>query len=369
MTPIETQLFVNNEFVPASTGETFDLFSSHIGELVAKVLLSPIQRGKPLKAIASKILFSTPELTELDAISMGRPISSFFDSRPRRREFQLLRRSSLRARTHQLKHPGFLNMSLRQPFGVVGIIIPWNAPLVFFSKKVAPVVAAGNWVVLKSSGKAPLTWIKECGFPPGVINVLSGHGHISGAAISPHMSIRALSFTGSTCTRRAIQIASANSNLKKAAKDTENSIFRNSGQTCMANSRICVQDTAAEKFVEVFKKLASERKMDDPTKGEINHGPQTYKTQFEAVNKYISIGQESGGSLALGDSQETSTKALKGDSKSLLIHPTIFLNAPETSCIMEFCADLRAGDLPFGGWKGSGTGRESLLESMEYSRR
>ena len=112
-------------------------------------------------------------------------------------------------------------MSLRQPFGVVGVIIPWNAPLVFFSKKVAPAVAAGNCVVLKTSEKAPLTswkvaqWIEECGFPPGVINVIHGHGQISGQAMGTHMKIRCISFTGSTRTGRAIQKASADSNLKK----------------------------------------------------------------------------------------------------------------------------------------------------------
>ncbi|CZR60788.1 related to aldehyde dehydrogenase [Phialocephala subalpina] len=468
MAPIETQLFINNEFVPASTGETFDLFSPHTGDLVAKVAeasvqdvdtavsaalaafpswsaLSPIQRGKPLKKMAEKILASTPELAELDAISMGRPVSSFFDTNYAAVHFNYFGEAAYAQGHTSLNTPGFLNMSLRQPFGVVGIIIPWNAPLVFFSKKVAPAVAVGNCVVLKSSEKAPLTswkvaqWIKECGFPPGVINVLSGHGHISGAAISSHMSIRALSFTGSTRTGRAIQIASANSNLKKvvfelggkgpalifddadleqAAKDTENSIFWNSGQTCMANSRIYVQDTVAERFVEVFKKLASERKMGDPTKGEINHGPQADKVQFEAVNKYIDVGKGCGGTLALSDSPSPAA-----ESKSLLIHPTIFLNAPETSRIMKeeifgpvvvintftteaeviskandtefglyaclYTKDLERAlrvskklesgmvgvncaaptgcwDLPFGGWKGSGTGRESLLESMEH---
>jgi len=219
---------------------------------------------------------------------MGRPVGGYFDATYAAVHFNYFGEAGYAQGHTSLNTPGFLNMSLRQPFGVVGIIIPWNAPLVFFSKKIAPAVAAGNTVVLKSSEKAPLTswkvaqWIEECGFPPGVINVLSGHGQISGNAMSMHMRIRVISFTGSTNTGRAIQIASAKSNLKKvvfelggkgpaivfedadidaAVAATEFSIMYNSGQTCMANSRIYVQEGIKNKFTEAFKKASSVRKL------------------------------------------------------------------------------------------------------------
>jgi aldehyde dehydrogenase (NAD+) len=183
--------------------------------------LSPIERGKPLKQMAERIMAEKDELARLDALSMGRPVEGYFDANYASVHFNYFSEAGYAQGHTSLNTPGFLNMSIRQPFPVVAIIIPWNAPLVFFSKKVAPAVAAGCCVVLKSSEKAPLTswrvsqWISECGFPPGVINVLSGHGHISGNALSMHMHIRAISFTGSTRTGRAIQIASANSNMKK----------------------------------------------------------------------------------------------------------------------------------------------------------
>lgn len=197
---IETQLFINNEvrvayslafgwntlltrsnqFIPASTKETFDLFSPHTGKPLAKIAeaspedvnhavssaqaafpswssLSPIERGKSLKAMAAKILASQSELAHLDAISMGKPISDYFDGNYAAVHFNYFGEAGYAQGHTSLNTPGFMNMSLRQPFGVVGIIIPWNAPLVFFSKKVAPAVAAGNCVVLKSSEKAPLT--------------------------------------------------------------------------------------------------------------------------------------------------------------------------------------------------------------------
>lgn len=119
--------------------------------------LSPIERGLPLKKMAEKILASKDELASLDAISMGRPVDGYFDANYAGVHFNYFGEAAYAQGNTSLNTPGFLNMSLRQPFGVVAIIIPWNAPLVFFSKKVAPAVAAGNTVVLKSSEKAPLT--------------------------------------------------------------------------------------------------------------------------------------------------------------------------------------------------------------------
>lgn len=123
--------------------------------------LSPIERGKPLKKMAEKILEAKVELATLDAISMGKPIESCFDAQYAAVHFNYFGEAGYAQGHTSLNTPGFLNMSLRQPFGVVGIIIPWNAPLVFFSKKVAPAVAAGNTVVLKSSEKAPLSVRRE----------------------------------------------------------------------------------------------------------------------------------------------------------------------------------------------------------------
>jgi aldehyde dehydrogenase (NAD+) len=196
-------------------------------------------------------------------------------------------------------------------------------------------------------------WIEKCGFPPGVINVLSGHGHTSGAALSEHMQVRALSFTGSTRTGRAIQIASAKSNLKKvvfelggkspalvfedadieqAARETENSINWNSGQTCMANSRIYVQDSIKEKFIEAFTQCAKSRKMGDPTNPDINHGPQADKVQHENVKKYIELGKGEARST-IDTGAETNGEA--HNAKSLLIHPVIFTDVAENSRIAK----------------------------------
>ncbi|KZM23138.1 oxidoreductase [Ascochyta rabiei] len=467
---VETQLLINNKLVPASDNGSFELLSPHTGELVAKVAeatlddvnaavdaaqaafpawsaLSPAERGAPLKKLAQLHVSEKDELAQLDAISMGKPISTHaVDVNYAVTQYNYFAEAAYPQGRTSLNTPGFLNMSLRQPFGVVAVIIPWNAPLIFFSKKVAPALAAGNCVVVKSSEKAPLTswkvsqWIEKCGFPPGVVNVLSGHGQTSGQALAEHMRVRALSFTGSTRTGRAIAIAAAKSNLKKvvfelggkspslvfedadidqAAKELELSINSNSGQACFASSRIYVQDSVKDEFIKAFTRIASARKLGDPTSPATNHGPQADRTQFEAVQKYIALGKEDAGTTI-----DTSPSAPNNTGTSPHhIHPVIFTDVPETSRLtkeeifgpvvvintfateadalakandtefglyaslytrdleraLRVAKKLESGmlgvnctsptncwDLPFGGWKGSGTGRESLLESMEH---
>ena len=404
--------------------------------------LSPQQRGKHLRKLGDLIMAGSDELARLDALSLGRPVGTFYDAYYAATHFNYLSEAAYATGTSSLNTPGFMNVSLRQPYGVVGIIIPWNAPLVFYSKKLAPALAAGNTVVLKTSEKAPLSidrlsaMVKEAGFPPGVVNVIHGHGAVSGAAISSHMQIRALSFTGSVRTGRLIQKAAADSNFKhlifemggkspavvfadadidKAAQETQHSIMWHSGQTCMANSRIYVQKSVAERFIHQFNAVAGQRKLGDPTDKETTHGPQADKFQFEAVQRYIEEGKKTGTLLQ----PDVKIPEVNGN---LFVGPTVFLQQPEDSkvmkeeifgpvaCIntfeteeealklandsdfglyaavytkdldraMRFARGLESGmvgvnctsptgawDMPFGGYKSSGTGRESLLHSLE----
>ena len=248
---------------------------------------------------------------------------------------------------------GYLNLTLHQPFGVVGAIIPWNVPIVMFCSKVGAALATGNTVVLKSSEKAPLTSIKvaqlidEAGFPPGVVNVLAGYGIPSGKAIAEHMDIRKISFTGSGRTGRLIQEMSARSNLKNvtlelggktpaiifddadlsvAVPATQFSIQWNSGQICMANSRIYVQEGIAEKFKEEFKKVFINAKIGDPLDKNTNHGPQADKIQFNTITKFIEAGKKEAKLLVGGE---------RVGEKGYFVKPTIFADAPESSSIVK----------------------------------
>ncbi|KAH7090818.1 aldehyde dehydrogenase [Paraphoma chrysanthemicola] len=462
---IETRLFINGKFVKATGGETFPLKSPSTMTVVAEVseasvedtnaavaaakaaqpswaALSPEDRGAYMKKLAALIKESHAELAYLEAISMGRPVRTYWDAWVAASNFEHFAEAGYSVQgTSSLNMPGFVNVSLKQPFGVVAAIIPWNLPLFFFSSKVAPAIVAGNTVVLKSSEKAPLTsakvasLIERAGFPPGVINVLSGHGHISGSCLSSHVDVRALSFTGSTRTGRMIQVAAAQSNLKNvmlelggkspaivfddaniesAAAETKNSIQWNSGQSCMANSRIYVQDTVADRFISLFKSHFEAVKIGDPTDETTDHGPVADELQYKVVSSYIDSGKQSGKLLFGGGSPD--------GAQGYVIQPTIFTNTPEDAKIlkeeifgpvviintfsteeeilkkandteyglyaavytkdidraMRFAKGLEAGtvginctsptvahDMPFGGWKTSGVGREGYYSSID----
>lgn len=375
---------------------------------------------------------------------MGLPTSSFHYAHTCASLFSHYAEAWPRIQGHSsLNTPNHLTLTLRQPFGVAALILPWNAGVHFLGAKAAPALMAGCTVVLKGSEKAPLAVAKiaelvvEAGFPPGVFNVLSGGGTPCGAALAEHGDVRVLSFTGSARTGRAIQMAAARSNLKKvvlelggkspavvfddadvdkAARQTARSVLVNSGQVCMANTRVYVQrgvrEAFLERFVEVFRGVTA----GDPVEGGTEMGPQADGVQYEIVMRYIDGAKEGGGKLLTGGGGKLDSTG------GYFVEPTVFVDVPEDDKITkeevfgpvvvintfdteaeaiakandtEFglyasvytrdisrairvakaiesgyvavncTSPLTGRDLPFGGYKGSGQGREGLLYSME----
>ena len=193
---------------------------------------------------------------------------------------------------------------------VCGQIIPWNFPLLMWAWKIGPAIACGNTVVLKTAEQTPLgglvaaTLIKEAGFPPGVVNVISGFGKVAGAALSSHMDVDKIAFTGSTVVGRTILKAAASSNLKKVTlelggkspnivfedADIDNAIswvnfgvFFNHGQTCCAGTRVYVQESIYDNFVKKFKERAEKNVVGDPFSADTFQGPQVSKIQFDRI--------------------------------------------------------------------------------------
>ncbi|KAH8804238.1 aldehyde dehydrogenase domain-containing protein [Flagelloscypha sp. PMI_526] len=238
-----------------------------------------------------------------------------------------------------------LGYTRHEPIGVVGQIIPWNFPLIMLIWKWAPALATGNTIVMKPSELTPLSALKMChlvkeaGFPPGVVNVVTGYGTTVGHAISSHMDIRKVAFTGSTLVGRKIMEAAAKSNLKpvtlelggkspliifddadldEALKWVAHGLFWNAGQTCSATTRIFVQETIHDKFIDLLAKAASSVKVGDPFAEGINQGPLVSQTQYERVMGYIESGKSEGAKVAVGGERQ--------GTEGYYIPPTLFTN-------------------------------------------
>ncbi|KAJ5179516.1 hypothetical protein N7492_002726 [Penicillium capsulatum] len=373
--PIETRLFINNEFRESSSNKTFDVVYPYTREVIATVHeadekdvndavaaakaafpawrdLGVDQRGEYLRKVADLFEKHTEQLGRLETLSIGRPISLFPDCRIAKDQFRYFADAGWQVQgTATTNTPGFLGMTVKEPYGPVACITPWNFPLLGLATKLAPALAAGNTVVLKSSEKAPLTSLYaaklfvEAGFPPGVVNIISGHGNLAGAALSSHMDIRALSFTGSSLTGQKIQEAAAKSNLKHlhmelggktpavifedadleaAATQTKFSIQLNSGQICTANSRIYVHESVAERFTELFREKFAAQTIGDPFDPKTTHGPQVDILQHNRIKGYLDIAEKEGRVTLGGDASD-----------GLFVKPTILQDMPEDSRVMR----------------------------------
>ncbi|KAF7330132.1 Aldehyde dehydrogenase [Mycena sanguinolenta] len=219
------------------------------------------------------------------------------------------------------------------------------SPVLMFVWKIAPALATGNTIVLKPSEFTPLTalrmctMIQEAGFPPGVVNVITGYGNTVGAAISSHMGIFKVAFTGSTIVGRKIMEAAAKSNLKpvtlelggkspniifddadldKAVEWTAHGLYWNHGAACCASSRIFVQSGIYDKFLEKFTERSKAVRIGDPLSKDIDQGPMSSEAQFNRIMGYIESGKKDGATVHLGGD--------RFGTEGYYVNPTIFTN-------------------------------------------
>ena len=221
-----------------------------------------------------------------------------------------------------------LGLVHRVPVGVVGAIVPWNFPLMIGAWKLAPALAAGNSVVLKPAETASLGLLRlaricsECGLPDGVLNVVTGAGAETGAALAGSMGVDVLAFTGSGATGRRLLEASARSNLKRvylelggkspnivfadapdlaqAARVSAMGIFRNSGQVCIAGSRLLVEASVHDEFVDLLQQHAQALKVGDPLAPETQIGAVNSQAQLDRNLSFIEKAQTEGGNIVTG---------------------------------------------------------------------
>lgn len=245
-----------------------------------------------------------------------------------------------------------INYTLRKPLGVVACISPWNLPLYLFTWKIAPALAAGNTVVAKPSEVTPMTaylFSKICieaGLPKGVLNIVHGQGQNTGAVLSAHKKVKAISFTGSTKVGAEIAMKAAPSFKKyslemggknpniifadcdydKMLKTTIRSSFANQGQICLCGSKIFIEKSIYEKFKADFIEKTSKLKVGNPLDVDTNIGAVVSKPQFDKIVSYINLAKEEGGIILSGG------KAIqpKGYENGWYIEPTIIEGLPHT---------------------------------------
>ncbi|KAF5401220.1 aldehyde dehydrogenase mitochondrial [Paragonimus heterotremus] len=237
----------------------------------------------------------------------------------------------------------YMCFTRHEPVGVCGQIIPWNFPLLMQAWKLAPALAMGNTIVMKPAEQTPLSanWVaqltKEAGFPPGVVNIVPGFGETAGAALVAHPDVDKVAFTGSTHVGRLVSQNAFQHGVKritlelggksplivfsdadmKLAVDTANvGLFFNQGQCCCASSRIFVEESVYEKFVEYSTELAKQRVVGDPFSPTTQQGPQVDEAQFQTIMSYIESGKQEGARLCTGGGRVGST--------GYFIQPTVF---------------------------------------------
>jgi 4-(gamma-glutamylamino)butanal dehydrogenase len=240
----------------------------------------------------------------------------------------------------------------REPIGVVGAIVPWNFPLMIGAWKLAPALAAGNSVVLKPAEAASLALLRlgelaiEAGLPDGVLNIVSGRGAVAGEALARHMDVDVLTFTGSGAVGRRLLEASAQSNLKRvylelggkspnivfadapnldaAVAGAANGMFRNSGQVCVAGSRLLVQRDIRDEFEDKLVAAASRLKVSDPLDLKTDVGAVASAEQLHKNLGYIEIAIGEGGRLACGG------KRIREETGGYYMQPTVFSDVEPT---------------------------------------
>jgi acyl-CoA reductase-like NAD-dependent aldehyde dehydrogenase len=276
--------------------------------------VSPGDRAKLLRRLASVLEGKVEELAQLEARNVGKPIS---DARGEVGSvvdvFDYYAGAPERLLGSQIPVAGGVDVTFREPLGVVGLITPWNFPLPIASWKVGPALAAGNTIVLKPAELTPLTAIElgkvalEAGIPEGVLNVVNGPGRVVGERIVEHPDVAKVAFTGSTSVgRRVGELASqsikrvtlelggksanivfADADLEQAAASAPLAVFGNAGQDCCARSRILVERSAVEPFLEALEREVMALRVGDPLDDATQVGPLISADQREKVASYV----------------------------------------------------------------------------------
>ena len=368
------QAFIGGKYVSAADGETFEDISPIDGKLLARVAACnkedvdravkaaraafnkgawsdapPRQRKRTLQKFADLILRHADELALLETLDMGKPVG-FARSVDINAVVETVRwYAEAIDKIYDEIAPTpktALGLITREPLGVVAAVVPWNFPLLMAAWKFAPALATGNSLILKPAEQSPLSALRiaelaaEAGIPEGVFNVLPGFGETAGQAIGLHMDIDAVAFTGSTDVGKLFLKYSGESNMKivslecggktpnivfadtpnldAAAQGAAAGIFFNSGQVCVAASRLLVEEKIHDAFLDKVKAMANVFQPGDPLDTKTMMGSMVDRTQMDRVLAYVEKGKKEGAALSVGG------RRARENTGGYYIEPTIF---------------------------------------------
>jgi aldehyde dehydrogenase (NAD+) len=367
----QTKILIDGKWINSVSGRTFESIDPSTGEVIAKVAegekadidkavkaarrafdsgpwrkMDARERGRLMYRLADLIEENKDELAALETLDNGKPIN---DSRNADvpltidcYRYYAGWADKIQGKTIPVNGP-FFCYTRNEPVGVVGQIIPWNFPMLMQAWKWGPALATGCTIVLKPAEQTPLSALRigelamEAGFPPGVVNIVPGFGETAGAALSEHMDVDKIAFTGSTEVGKLIMQAAARSNLKRvtlelggkspnivfadadldaAVEGAHFGLFFNQGQCCCAGSRLFVESHIHDEFVERMLKRVKKTKVGDPFDPSTTQGPQVSQEQFDKVVGYIESGKQAGAKMMCGGGRV--------GKKGYFVEPTVF---------------------------------------------
>jgi len=372
-------MYINGEWVASKTNKAFPVYDPSTEEVIAQVpdgnaddvnravaaakaafeegpwsATTAQERGRVLFRLADKIRQNLAMLAELECRNSGKPIvEAEFDINDVATCFEYYGGLATKVVGHVNPVPdNAMSLSLKEPVGVAGQIIPWNYPLLMAAWKLAPALAAGCTCVLKPAEQTPLTaleltkWFEEVGLPKGVVNVVTGFGETCGSPLVKHPDVNKIAFTGSaavgkiivkeaadTVKRVTLELGGKSPNIFFADADFEAAIdgalfgvFINQGEVCSAGSRILVQKSIYKKFVEAMTDKTKRIKLGPPMDRETKMGALVSKEQYDRVLSYLDVGKKEA-KVASGGAR--ADKFAKG----YYVQPTIFYDVDNSARI------------------------------------
>jgi len=375
------RMYINGDFVESHRGSYFPVVDPSTEEIIAEVpdadekdvnravaaakaafdsgawpQTTAQERGRILFRLAERVRKESGRLAEFEARNSGKPIvEAEYDIVDVATCFEYYGGLATKVLGHVNPVPdNALSLSLREPIGVAGQIIPWNYPLLMAAWKLAPALAAGCTCVLKPAEQTPLTalefahYLADAGLPPGAVNIITGFGETAGAPLVKHAEVNKIAFTGSaavgktivkmaadTVKRVTLELGGKSPNIFFADADFEAAIdgalfgvFINQGEVCSAGSRILVEKPIYSKFVDAMSAKAKTIRLGPPLERETKMGPLVSKEQFERVSSYQEIGKKEA-KVAAGGGRPSAI------SRGYYVEPTIFYDVDNSARIAQ----------------------------------